>query len=181
MEQETRNSIKRIAASLLVASSALFASLEVSEGFVSKAMKPVPEDRWTYGYGSTFKADGSPVKPGDTINRTEARKLMEIKVRDEYQPVIHSCTQDILLSQGEFDALIDLAYNIGAEKVCRYSIIKKFRAGQYEAGCASILTIDMLNGKHCRLDNNIQKVPGCNGIMKRRNHQYQLCLGNAHA
>ena len=172
-------SIKRAAASLLVASSALFASLEVSEGFVEKAMKPVPEDRWTYGYGNTFKADGSPVSPGDTISRSEARKLMEIKVRDEFQPVIHSCTKGILLSQGEFDSLIDLAYNIGAEKVCRYSIIKKFRSGLYEEGCATIFTIDMLNGKHCRMGNNIRTVPGCKGIMNRRQKQYELCMGNS--
>lgn len=171
-------SIKRVVASLLVASSTLFASLEISEGFVPKAIKPVPEDRWTYGYGSTFKADGSPVKPGDTISRIEARKLMELKVQDEYQPVIHGCTQDILLSQGEFDALIDLGYNIGAEKVCRYSIIRKFREGQYAEGCATIFTIDMLNGKHCRIGNNIKMVPGCKGIMNRRQKQYDLCMGN---
>lgn len=172
--------VSRISATALVASAALFISLEASEGFVSQAMKPVPEDRWTYGYGSTFKQDGSPVKPGDSITRTEARKLMEIKVRDEFQPVIHACTKDILLSQGEFDALIDLAYNIGAEKVCRYSIITRFRAGYYVEGCQSILTIDMLNGKHCRLDNNIKKVPGCKGIMNRRTHQMQMCLGVNH-
>lgn len=174
-------SIKRVSASLLIASAALFTSLELSEGFVNKAMKPVPEDRWTYGYGSTFKLDGSPVKPGDTITRPEARKLMEIKVRDEFQPVIHQCTEGILLTQGEFDALLDLAYNIGAEKVCRYSIITKFRAGDYEAGCQSILTIDKLNGKHCAQGNAIKSVPGCKGIMNRRQHQYQLCKGNSHA
>ena len=169
--------IKRTAAGLLLASASLFTALEVSEGFVPQAMKPVPEDRYTYGYGSTFKLDGSPVQPGDRITRTEARKLMEIKVRDEYQPVIHRCAGDIPMTQGEFDSLIDLAYNIGAEKVCRYSIIRKFRAGDYEAGCASILTIDWLNGKKCSVDNNIKKVPGCKGILNRRQHQFQMCKG----
>ena len=181
MDPQTQSSIKRIAASFLVASSTLFASLEVSEGFVSKAMKPLPEDRWTYGYGSTAKLDGSPVKPGDSITRTEARQLMEIKIRDLYQPVIHRCTKDIPMSQGEFNSLLDLAYNIGAEKVCRYSIIKKFKAGQYEAGCQSILTIDMLNGKHCRQGNNLLTVPGCQGIMNRRNRQYRMCMGEQDA
>lgn len=168
---------KRIAAVLLSASVVLFSALESSEGFAPVAMKPVPEDRWTYGFGSTYKMDGSPVKPGDTITRPEARKLMEAKVRDHYQPVIVRCLGNTLVSQGEFDALLDLAYNIGAEKVCRFSIIPKFKAGQYEVGCRAILTVDLLNGHHCSRDNNIQRIPGCRGIMNRRNHQYQMCMG----
>ena len=170
-------SAKRVVASLLVASAALYTSLETSEGFVAQAMKPVPEDRWTYGYGSTFKEDGTPVQPGDRITRKGARTLMELKVRDEYQPIIYRCAGDIPMTQGEFDALINLGYNIGAEKVCRYSIIRKFRAGDYEAGCQAILTIDMLNGKHCARDNNIRKVPGCKGILNRRQEQLQMCRG----
>lgn len=167
----------RKSGSLLLASVALFAALEASEGFVPQAMKPVPEDRWTYGYGSTFKEDGSPVQPGDRITRKDARTLMEIKVRDEFQPIIHACAGDIPMTQYEFDVLLDLSYNIGAEKVCRYSIIKKFRAGDYEAGCASILTIDRLNGKKCSVDNNVKKVPGCKGILNRRHDQFQMCKG----
>ncbi len=167
----------RVSGSLLLASVALFAALEASEGFAPKAMKPVPNDPWTYGYGSTYKLDGSPVQPGELISKLDARKLMEIKVRDEYQPVIHKCAGDIPMTQGEFDSLIDLAYNIGAEKVCRYSIIRKFRAGDYAAGCAAILTVDMLHGKKCSVDNNVNKVSGCRGILNRRQHQYQMCKG----
>lgn len=171
------SSVKRTAAAFLLASAALFMSLESSEGFVPQAMKPIPEDRWTYGYGSTFKEDGSPVQPGDRITQKGARTLMEIKVRDEFQPVIQACAGDILMSQGEFDALLDLGYNIGAEKVCRYSIIRKFRAGDYEAGCAAILTIDMLGGRHCSDPKNLKSVSGCRGIMNRRQHQYHMCKG----
>ena len=100
---------------------------------------------------------------------------MQIKVHDEYQPVIHKCAGDIPMTQGEFDSLIDLGYNIGAEKVCRYSIIKLFRAGKYAEGCKTIFTIDMLNGVHCR--ENVGKVNGCRGIMKRRQEQYERCMG----
>lgn len=167
----------RKSGSLLLASVALFAALEASEGFVPQAMKPVPEDRWTYGYGSTFKEDGSPVQPGDRITRKDARTLMEIKVRDEFQPIIHACAGDIPMTQYEFDVLIDLSYNIGAKKICGYSIIRKFRAGDYDAGCASILTIDWLNGKKCSVDNNVKKVPGCKGILNRRHDQFQMCKG----
>ena len=171
------STVKRTAAAFLLASAALFTALESSEGFVPQAMKPVPGDRWTYGYGSTFRLDGSPVQPGDRISREGARALMKIKVRDEYQPVIHACAGDIPMTQYEFDVLIDLGYNIGAEKVCRYSIITKFRAGDYDAGCASILTIDWLNGKKCSVDNNVRKVPGCKGILNRRHDQFQMCKG----
>ncbi len=38
------------------------------EGFKDTAYKPLPTDRWTYGYGSTFKLDGSPVQEDNFIS-----------------------------------------------------------------------------------------------------------------
>lgn len=169
----------RLLAGALFASAALYTGLQQSEGFVAKAMKPVPEDRWTVGYGSTYHADGSPVKRGETITEPEARKLLEITVRNEYEAKIKACAGDIPMRQAEYDAVIDLAYNVGAEKVCRFSIFRKFRAGDYAAGCAVIPTVDMLNGKHCRAGNNLRAVPGCRGLMTRRQRQYAICKGES--
>ncbi len=166
----------RIVATALTFSAAGVLGLMQSESFAPTAIKPIPEDRWTYGYGSTFKEDGSPVQPGDTISQVEARRLMEAKVHDEYQPVIQACASGVPMTQGEFDALIDLAYHVGAGKVCRFSIVPKFRAGKYEEGCKAILTVDMLNGRHCNLPENRNRRDGCRGVIERRQRQFNMCM-----
>lgn len=172
------NAPLRVRAASLTASAALIAALALSEGFTTQAIQPVPNDRWTYGYGSTFRANGDPVKPGDTITRAEARELLVATVNDTYAAAIQRCAGDVLMTQGEFDALVDLSYNVGPQNACRYSIIPKFRAGEYEAGCRAILTIDKLQGVHC---SQSPRYPGCKGVMNRRMKQYRMCMGERHA
>lgn len=166
----------RIVACRRIASAALIASLAIAEGFSNTAIQPVPNDRWTYGHGSTYRADGSPVQPGDTITRAEARTLLVKTVDETYASAIKRCAGDVPMTQGEFDSLVDLAYNIGPASVCRFSMIPKFRAGDYEAGCKAILSIDKLQGVHCADPRN-KRVPGCKGVMNRRTHQYRICIG----
>lgn len=161
--------VRKLCAALALSAAACLGLLK-SEGFTPVAIIPVRGDVPTLGYGST-----AGVKMGDTITEPEARKRAEGEIRDVYQAAIHKCAGDVMLTQGEHDALIDLAYNVGAEKVCGFSIIRKFRAGDYAAGCAAILTVDMLNGKHCREPANLGNVQGCRGIMNRRQRQYDLC------
>lgn len=169
--------VRRVVLALLTVSAAALVGLKQSEGFEPRAMQPVPGDEWTYGHGSTIKADGSPVRPGDSITRVEAHTLMSKQLASNYERIVKNCAGDILVTQGEYDALIDLAYHIGAGRVCMYSIVKLFRAGWYEDGCKSILTIDKLNGVHCAVPENRKKVVGCNGIMNRREKQFRTCMG----
>lgn len=170
------NPKSRIAAALLSMSAAGIIGLSQSEGFAPNAMIPVPGDVPTYGLGSTTKADGTPVQMGDTITLPEAEALLVRKLHSDYEPVIKKCASDVLMTQGEYDAIVDLAYNIGAEKVCRFSIVPKFRSGRYAEGCAAILTVDMLQGVHCSRPENLKHFKGCKGIMNRRNKQYATCI-----
>ena len=168
---------KRTAAAGLAASAIALAGIYNSEGFSPVATIPVPEDIPTYGYGSTIKADGTPVKLGDTITRTEAKALVASDVNKKFVSNLHKCAGDVPMAQGEFDALVDMTYNMGSATVCNSSIITKFRAGQYAEGCATILTFDRLHGKHCREPYNLANVNGCKGIMNRRNYEFKLCTG----
>lgn len=167
---------KRSLAAGLVMSVAGFTTLMNSESFVATASRPVPGDRCTKGYGSTFNLDGSPVKCGEKITEPEARKLMVVKVNNVYQAAIHKCAGDIEMYQGEFDALVDLADNLGGRAVCSYSIIDLFRAGKYAEGCKTIFTIDKLGGRHCNTPENRNRTDGCKGIMNRRQTQYDTCM-----
>lgn len=170
--------VRRVVAVSLVASAALFGTLKGEEGFDSQATQPVPGDRWTYGHGSTFKADGSPIQPGDTISRKQADKLLRKTVTDKYEAGINQCAGDLLLYPHEKDILVELAYQNGVRTVCGYSIITKFRAGDYGAGCASILTIDKLQGRHCARPENRYRKDGCKGLMNRQERQYTTCMGS---
>ena len=169
--------VKRIAAVLLVASTGLLATLKTDEGFTSVAVQPVPGDRWTYGHGETFRPDGTPVQEGDTITRQKADTLIRKRVNDQYEAGVNRCAGDIEMWQYEKDVLIEIAYQNGIYAVCSYSIIRKFRNGDYQAGCDSILTIDKLQGRHCSRPENRYRKDGCKGLMNRRERQYRSCMG----
>lgn len=169
--------VKRVAAVLLVASTGLIATLKYDEGFDGQAVQPVPGDRWTYGHGETFRPDGFPVQQGDTITRERADKLLRKRVSDQYEAGVNRCAGDILMTQYEKDVLIEIAYQNGVSGVCSYSIIRKFRNGEYKAGCESILTIDKLQGRHCSRPENRYRKDGCKGLMNRRERQYRSCMG----
>ena len=168
---------KRVAAGALVVAAIVTAQLIPEEGFEPVARPPIPGDRCTYGYGSTFHADGSPVECGETISRGSARGLLITTVKDKYEAGINACAGDIPMLPREKAILVRLAYQNGVKAVCGYSIINRFRAGEYEAGCKTITTISRLQGRDCALPENRYRKDGCNGLMNRREKQMRQCLG----
>lgn len=84
------------------------------EGFVAQAY-PDPltgKEPWTYGYGSTTKADGTPVKCGDFIEKEPAKALVRDWLIKNAAPVIS--TIPYRLTENQRQALESLIYNIGA-------------------------------------------------------------------
>ena len=55
------NNVKRIAAASFVVAGLVATPLIPEEGFEPVARPPIPGDRCTYGYGSTYHLDGTPV------------------------------------------------------------------------------------------------------------------------
>ena len=171
------NPSSRVAAVALVVAAIVTTQLIPEEGFEPVARPPIPGDRCTYGYGSTFHADGSPVECGEAISRGSARGLLITTVKDKYEAGINACAGDIPMLPREKAILVRLAYQNGVKAVCGYSIIDRFRAGEYEAGCRTIITIDKLQNRHCSLPENRYRKDGCNGLMNRREKQMRQCLG----
>jgi lysozyme len=169
--------INRVMASLLTLSVAGVVALISVEGFDPVATRPVPNDPYTYGHGATVRKDGKPVQKNDTITRPAARALLQKQVDDEYSAAIRRCAGDVPMAQNEFDAAVDLAYNIGWPKVCSSTMLRQFRAGRYAEGCRAIFLFDRLHGRKCSLPENRNRKDGCRGIMKRRASQYQMCMG----
>ena len=78
------------------------------EGFRSKAYWD--NSQWTYGYGT--RCSGS----GVTVTRAEAERLLRKVIEDTYGPVVNKFCKEIgkQPNQQQFDALLDLTYNVGS-------------------------------------------------------------------
>jgi len=167
----TPNQKRTVAASLTVSLVAI-AGVMNREGFTDHAVIPVPGDRPTYGHGSTFRPDGSPVQMGDTITRTEARTLVFRDMENTYAAGIRKCAGNLMLLQREFDFLVDSADNLGVKTVCNSSMIVKFRSGDYPGGCAAIKKYKFFHKKDCTIPAN-----KCAGIPIDRERAYRMCMG----
>lgn len=149
--------MKRLSAASLVLSAAALVGLALSEGFTDRAVQPLPGDKWTFGFGTT---EG--VKPGDTITPPRA---LERKLRDvqSFEGAIKRCVQ-VPLAQGEYDAYVSLAYNIGADAFCKSTLVRLLNAGDYAGACKQILRWDKFKGQPVR------------GLTLRREREYQTCI-----
>ena len=97
------------------------------EGFRAKAYN-CPGGVATVGYGSTFYADGRPVKLSDPlISQADAEALLRDTLGQYEEAVSAGITQP--LTQGQFDALVDFAYNCGAGSFRTSTLRKKVNAG----------------------------------------------------
>lgn len=72
-------------------------------------------DPWTIGWGSTRNMDtGSAIYPGDVIDRATADRWLKLEV-DGFAAQLTKKFPNIPFNQNQFDALVSLAYNQGAE------------------------------------------------------------------
>jgi lysozyme len=68
----------------------------------------------TIGIGSTYYADGTPVKITDKpITKEQAVELFKITLKKTYEPAVRRAIT-VELTQNQFDALVSLAYNCGS-------------------------------------------------------------------
>ena len=81
----------------------------------------------TIGYGHT----GPDVKMGQSITEDEALELLRLDV-EEFEECV---TQNVIveLTQGQFDALVCFAYNVGCGALKSSTLLKLLNAGNYEA------------------------------------------------
>lgn len=172
---------RRLAPVFLFLSALAFGGIAIQEGYSDKAIQPLPGDKWTYGLGSTTRADGSPVKPGDKITPPAA---IELAVRDVAvkEAALKRCIK-VPLAQYEYDALVSLAYNVGPAAVCNSSIPSKLNAGNYAAACSTILEFDGFRDcSRPKVFNNKKQVWECplvkiKGLSIRRQSEYRMCMG----
>ena len=80
----------------------------------------------TIGYGHT----GPDVSPGDVISEYWAEHLLRADLYETEKAVDEL---DVAKTQGQFDALVSLAFNIGAERLQGSTLLKVIREGGSKA------------------------------------------------
>jgi len=90
-------------------------------------------DPWTIGYGHT----GPDVHKGLTITRARALALLRQDVQTAVQGVRVAVRRPI--SQGQFDALVDFAFNVGVGAMKGSTLIRKLNAGDVTGAAAEFL------------------------------------------
>lgn len=87
----------------------------------------------TIGYGWTQPVDGKPIRLGMTIKEETAERLLRTGLVG-YESDVSKMVK-VKLTQGQFDALVSFAYNLGARALSTSTLLKKLNAGDY-AGAA---------------------------------------------
>ncbi len=153
---------------VLVLSAAGLVGIAVDEGYTSKAVpdpvkgKAVP----TMGFGTT-----GGVKMGDSITppKALARALADVQ---KYEGALKTCVA-VPLHQHEYDAYINLAYNIGSTAFCSSTLVKRLNAGDYTGACNAILMWKRVGDVDCSKPGN----GVCGGLWARRQRLRLQCLG----
>lgn len=129
------------------------------EGYSSKAY-PDPATGgapWTIGYGTT-----KGVKPGMVITAEQAEKMLRDDVAKFESGVSSLITSPT--TQGQFDAMVSLAYNIGLGNFGKSTLLKKHNARCYTCSADQFRVWNRANGKVM------------NGLTKRRAAERQVYM-----
>ena len=161
--------IKRNAIAALSLSAAALVGLLAHEGYSDRAIIPVAGDRPTVGFGSTFRDDGSPVRMGDTITPPKAVARSYAHIAKDEAGIKRCVTAP--LTQGEYDTMVDFAYQYGVPTLCKSSIVRHANAGRYKEACDAYLLYKRVAGRDCSIRAN-----GCYGVWTRSQDRQRRCL-----
>lgn len=144
------------------ASQACFDMIRRFEGFSSFPYR-CPAGVPTIGYGSTSYTDGRSVSMTDQqITEKQAAALL-LATLTQYEAAVNG-NVTVPLSQSQFDALVDFAYNAGAKNLITSTLLKKLNSGDYAGAADQFGKWVFANGKVLA------------GLVKRREAERKLFL-----
>lgn len=100
---------------------------------------------WTIGYGWTHPVDGKPVRPGMTIDQVTADRLLKTGLVSYENDVLKLVR--VKLTQGQFDALVSFAYNVGSRALSTSTLLKKLNVGDIKGAADEFLRWNKAGGK----------------------------------
>lgn len=108
-------------------SAACIAFIKTYEKCRLTAFKPTPNDVWTIGWGAT----GAGIREGAVWTQEQADARFERDLARFAECVNQVARPDI--TQGQFDAMVSLAYNIGEGAFKQSTLATHHRAGEHAA------------------------------------------------
>lgn len=139
------------------------AFIQGQEGFAPTAYWDYAQ--YSIGFGTGIWG-GRPVTatyPG-TVTRAQAATELFNFIESQWAPGVKSAVR-VLITQGMFDALVSLAYNIGLGGFRSSSVLRHLNAGDYEAAAASFALWNKAGGQVNA------------GLVRRRSAEASLFLG----
>lgn len=161
---------RTVVASLTLSAAALI-GVALEEAYVDTAMIPTKNDRPTLGYGSTFHADGTPVKLGDKTDPARALVMLQAHISKEEASFQRSLA-GARLYQHEYDAYMDFVYQFGQGRWWGSSMRKHVLAGEYRLACDALLKYRFSGGYDCSTPGNKR----CSGVWTRQLKRHQKCV-----
>lgn len=120
---------------------------------------------WTIGWGHKSQT----IHAGDTITQAQADAYMLSDVRECALTVSRLISGSIVLTQGQFDACVSFAYNVGTGRFQNSTLLKKIKSGDM-AGAAD---------EFLKWNEVAKKVVA--GLTRRRKAERELFLGGPNA
>lgn len=91
---------------------------------------------WTIGYGNTYYPDGSKVKEGDSMTKSQADTLFD-QVHKSFENQVNRDLK-VPVTQSMFDSLVDMSYNMGHGGLTSSKMWSALNSGRYEEAAALI-------------------------------------------
>ncbi|BEM64186.1 lysozyme [Serratia marcescens] len=82
---------------------------------------------WTIGYGWTQSVDGKKIAPGMRIDQATADRLLKCGIV-QYEQGVNQLVK-VRITQGQFDALVSFAYNLGLRSLSTSTLLRKLNDG----------------------------------------------------
>jgi lysozyme len=133
----------------LTASQACIDMIKLFEGFSAKAY-PNPGTKAepiTIGYGMTAVAIGRPVVLGDTITKEQAEADLLSLLNKKFTPSVKKMITCPCVTQGQFDAMVSFAYNVGLGNLKKSSVLSLTNIGDKTGASNSFLDWNKAAGK----------------------------------
>lgn len=165
----------RIAVALLTLSAAGLIAIVTQESYTQTAVVPTKGDRPTVGFGSTLKADGTPVRMGDSTDPVRALHTVQAHLSREEQAFRESLLS-VKLTQGEYDLYLDFTYQYGITNWRGSSMRRNLIAGKYTAACDALLQWRKAAGYDCSTTVNGQPNKRCWGVWDRQLKRHAKCM-----
>ena len=123
-----------------------------------------PAGVWTFGYGSTYRPDGSRVQPDDNIREPAARKLLTKTAMAAFDHAL-VLTNGYEPTAGCLSAVASLIYNVGPGAVGKSRFLAAWKRGDMEQAHFEFVDFNKVDG-----------VP-VDGLTRRREAEWKVLTG----